>query len=315
MKIGLDVMGGDYAPQTTIEGALLAHKELPDDVRVVLIGQEQLILSELEKRNISSGTFDIVNAPEVIEMKEKPIKAFQNKPNSSLAIGFSLLKSNHIHAFASAGNSGAVMVGAIHSVNTIQGVIRPATVAFVPRENGGYNLLLDVGTNPDCKPDVLYQFGILGSVYAQSVLDISNPRVCLLNIGTEEGKGNLQTQSAFQLMKDSPDFNFIGNKESRDLVKDTADVFVCDGFVGNMVIKQIEAMYRLIAKRQLEDDLFERFNYEIYGGSPILGINAPVVLGHGISSALANKNMILQCKRMYETPYMDAMRNAFIQNS
>jgi glycerol-3-phosphate acyltransferase PlsX len=161
-------------------------------------------------------------------------------------------------------------------------------------------VLIDVGTNPDSKPDVLYQFGLLGSIYAQFVFGIENPKVGLLNIGEEEEKGNLLSQSAFRLMKDTQDYNFIGNIESRDLFNDKADVIVCDGFTGNIVLKQAESVYRMVKKRGINDEFFDRMNYENYGGTPILGVNGTVVIGHGISNDIAIKNMVILSKDVHE---------------
>jgi phosphate acyltransferase len=298
MKLGLDVMGGDFAPDATIKGAILTLKEIPESDRIVLIGDEEIIKAKLEEFNADVNAFDIVHAPDTIGMGEKPIKAFTQKPNSSISIGFKLLKAKKIDAFSSAGNSGATLVGAMYTINAIPGVIRPCTSGFFPKENGGVTLLLDIGTNPDAKPDVLYQFAILGSIYMKTILNVSNPRVGLLNIGEEEEKGNLQCQAAFQLMQGTNEFNFIGNVESRELFKDKVDIIVCDGFIGNIVLKQIEAMYRLMEKRSLTDDYFKKFNYENYGGTPIIGVNMPVVIGHGISSDIAIKNMILQSREI-----------------
>jgi glycerol-3-phosphate acyltransferase PlsX len=233
-----------------------------------------------------------------------------NKPNSSISVGFRLLKHKEIQAFASAGSSGAMMVGSIYSVNTIQGIIRPSTPAYIPKETGGSTILIDVGTNPDSKPDVMYQFGLLGSIFSESVYHVKTPRVGLLNIGSEEKKGNLATQSAFQLMKDSKDYNFIGNVEGRELFKDNVDVIVCDGFVGNIVLKQIEAMYRVFMKRKIKDDYLNRFNYENYGGTPILGINSTVVVGHGISNGNAICKMILQAREVYEAKLSQKIKHA-----
>jgi len=298
MKLGLDVMGGDFAPDATIKGAILTLKEIPESDRIVLIGDEEIIKAKLEEFNADVNAFEIVHAPDIIGMGEKPIKAFTQKPNSSISIGFKLLKAKKIDAFSSAGNSGATLVGAMYTINAIPGVIRPCTSGFFPKENGGVTLLLDIGTNPDAKPDVLYQFAILGSIYMKTIHNVSNPRVGLLNIGEEEEKGNLQCQAAFQLMQGTNEFNFIGNVESRELFKDKVDIIVCDGFIGNIVLKQIEAMYRLMEKRSLTDDYFKKFNYENYGGTPIIGVNMPVVIGHGISSDIAIKNMILQSREI-----------------
>ena len=298
MKLGLDVMGGDFAPDATIKGAILTLKEISESDHIVLIGDEVIIRSKLEEFKADANDFYIVHAPDVIGMGEKPIKAFTQKPNSSISIGLRLLKAKKIDAFSSAGNSGATLVGAMYTINAIPGVIRPCTSGFFPKENGGVTLLLDIGTNPDSKPDVLYQFAILGSIFMKFVHNVENPRVGLLNIGEEEEKGNLQCQATFQLMQGTTEFNFIGNVESRELFKDKVDIIVCDGFIGNIVLKQIEAMYRLMEKRNLLDDYFKKFNYENYGGTPILGVNMPVVIGHGISSDIAIKNMILQSREI-----------------
>ncbi|MCX6230954.1 MAG: phosphate acyltransferase PlsX [Bacteroidetes bacterium] len=301
MKIGLDVMGGDYAPDATLKGAILAQKEISKSDRIVLIGDEEIITSRLKELKANVDDFDIVHAPDVIGMGEKPIKAFTQKPHSSIGVGFKLLKTKKIDAFSSAGNTGAVLVGAMYSVNTIPGVIRPCVSGFFPKENGGLSLILDIGANPDSKPDVLYQFAILGNIYAKNVMGIKNPKVGLLNIGEEEEKGNLQCQATFQLMKDTKDFNFVGNVESRDLFKNNVDVFVCDGFIGNVIVKQTEALYSLLVKHKLLDDYFKRFNYENFGGSPILGVNSSVLIGHGISNDIAIKNMLLLSREVHLT--------------
>ncbi len=310
MKIGLDVMGGDYAPDVTIAGAILAQKKLSDNDMIFLFGPEKIILDKLAEKGSNPNLFTIMHAPDVIGMGERPIKAYTHKPESSIAQGFKYLKQKDIDAFASAGNSGATMVGAMYSVNNINGVIRPSTLTIIPKENGGMNVMLDIGTNPDIKPDILYQFAILGSLYSEYVLGIKNPKVGLLNIGEEEEKGNLLCQSAFRLMKDSDDFNFYGNIEGRDLFNDKADVIVCDGFTGNIVLKQIEAMYRLMVKRNISDEYFDRFNYENYGGSPILGVNSNVVIGHGISSAKAIMNMVLLAKDIHEANLTKKIKRA-----
>jgi phosphate acyltransferase len=300
MRIGLDVLGGDFAPKATLQGALLARKQLPESVQIVLIGDKEIILTFLKEEKVNPAGFDIVDAPDVIGMDESPTKALVNKPNSSIATGFRMLKHKELHAFASAGSSGAMMVGSIYSVNTIQGIIRPSTPAYIPKENGGTSILIDVGTNPDAKPEFLYQFGLLGSLFAEHVFHVKNPRVGLLNIGSEEKKGSIVTQSAYQLMNDSRDFNFVGNVEGRELFRDNVDVIVCDGFVGNIVLKQVEAMYRVLVKRGIKDEYLDRFNYEVYGGVPILGINSTVLVGHGISNSRAICKMITMAREIHE---------------
>lgn len=310
MRIGLDVMGGDFAPKATVEGACLALNEITSNDRIVLIGPKEVILDELKLAGNDPEFFDIIDAPEVIGMGEHPTRAVVQKPNSSISIGFQMLKKGELDAFSSAGNSGAMVVGSMYSVNTIQGIIRPCTSAIVPKENGSVTILLDVGTIMDTKPDVIYQFGILGSLYAESIFKIDNPRVALLNVGHEAEKGNILCQSSFALMKESKDFNFIGNIEGRDILKDKADVIVCDGYTGNVVLKLMESVYRMLVKRDLRDKYIDQMNYENYGGSPLLGVNSTVIVGHGISNDIAIKNMLLLSKEVHEVKLMSKIQKA-----
>lgn len=304
-------MGGDFAPEATISGAVLAQKQLPSDVRIVLIGDQEQIAAQLEKHNGNPSDFDIVHTSEVIGMGEHPTKAFTQKPNSSIVLGFALLKEKKIDAFASNGNTGAMLVGSMFSVKTIAGVIRPCITSILPKEDGSKGLILDVGINADCKPDVLYQFGVLGSLYSQHVYGVNNPKVGLLNIGEEPEKGNLVSQAAHGLMKDSKDFNFVGNVEGRDLFSGPADVVVCDGFTGNIVLKQAEALYTTLKRRGINDEYFESYNYENYGGTPILGINSTVMIGHGISNGKAVKNMLLLTKDIVDAGLSEKIKQAF----
>jgi glycerol-3-phosphate acyltransferase PlsX len=264
VNIGIDISGGDHAPQSQIKGAILAYNKFGAENSVHLIGNESEIVELLIQENQNPENFVIVNAPDVIEMGEHPAKAFIKKPNSSIAVGFSLLKEKKLDAFSSCGNTGAMLVGSVQILKAITGVIRPCITSVMPKLNGGLGLILDVGTNADCKPDVLYQFGLLGSLFAQHVYGIQSPKVGLMNIGEEPEKGNLIAQSAHVLMKDSTDYNFIGNVEGRDIMNDKADVIVCDGFTGNVILKEAEAFYTAIRKRGIKDEFFDRFNYEIY---------------------------------------------------
>ncbi|HEY9534516.1 MAG TPA: phosphate acyltransferase PlsX [Mucilaginibacter sp.] len=310
MKIGLDIMGGDYAPKATVLGAIEAYKVLSDHT-LVLIGDKDAAISILRENNFDPDNFEYVHTTEVIGMGEHPTKAVVQKPDSSISVGFKLLKDGQIDAFSSAGNTGAMLVGSMFSVKAIPGILRPAIITIVPRVKGGISILLDVGANADCKPEVLLQFGVLGSLMAQHVYGIENPRVALMNIGEEEEKGNLLCQATYPLMKETSQFNFIGNAEGRDLFGDMADVFVCDGFTGNIILKLAESFYVITRKKGVKDEFFDRFNYEQYGGSPILGVNAPVVVGHGISSPEAIKNMVLLCKDMVESELVAKMTKAF----
>lgn len=295
VRIGLDVMGGDYAPEATVAGAILAHQLLPND-KIVLIGDQAKVEELLKKKGVDASVFEVVHTTEVIEMGDHPSKAFQQKVNSSINVGFQLLHTGKIDGFASAGSTGAMMVGVMYVVKSIPGIIRPAIATPIPRQSGKTSIILDAGLNPDCKPDVLYQYAILGSLYAEYVYGYEKPKVGLLNIGTEEEKGNLLTKATFPLMNGSKDFNFIGNVEGHDIFSEDVDVIVCDGFVGNIVLKMAEAMHEVIKHRNLEDEYFSRFNFENYGGTPVLGINSNVIIGHGISNDIAIKNMILHTK-------------------
>ena len=311
MRIGLDVMGGDYAPESTIIGAIQAQKELAPDTKLVLIGNQDLIAGTLKREKSNHALFDIVHTTEVIEMADHPAKAFSKKKDSSIAVGFQMLKDKEIGGLASAGNTGAMLVGIHYSIRTLPGIIRPAIATFLPTFSDKLTLVLDVGLNPDSKPDVLYQYGIMGSVYAQKVWGIKSPNVALLNIGSEESKGNLVTRSAYEMMNGSKHFNFIGNFEANEFfVNEEADVVVCDGFVGNIVLKEGEAFYRLIKKRGIKDDFFERFNFENFGGSPILGASSVVVIGHGISNSKAIKNMVLHTQEMVKVDLSEKIKNA-----
>lgn len=311
MKIGLDIMGGDYAPKAAVLGAIEACKTLTAGQKLVLIGDKDTALAILNENNFSADNFEFVHTTEVIGMGEHPTKAIVQKPSSSIAVGFQMLKKGAIDAFSSAGNTGAMLVGSMFSVKNIPGVIRPAMTTIVPKLKGGLGIILDVGANADCKPDTLLQFGVLGSLLAESVYGIQNPRVALMNIGEEEEKGNLLSLATYPLMKDTKLFNFVGNVEGRDLFNDNNDVIVCDGFTGNVILKLAESFYVITLKKKLKDEFLDRFNYEQYGGSPILGVNAPVVVGHGISSPEAIKNMVLLSKNMIETNLVDKIKLAF----
>jgi phosphate acyltransferase len=312
MRIGIDIMGGDYAPEATTLGAIEARKALPPDVQLVLIGNKEKIQEIFSREKYSPEGIEIVHASQVIEMGEHPAKTFAQKPDSSISIGFGMLAKGLIDGFASAGNTGAVLVGCMYTVKSIPGIIRPAITASLPKENGKGTILLDVGINPDCRPDNLYQYAILGKIYCESVYNISNPRIGLLNIGSEEEKGNLLTKATFDLFKGTKDFNFIGNVEGNDLFIDSADVVICDGFIGNVVLKTAEGIYAIINRRGKSDEYFDRYNFENYGGTPVLGINSTVMIGHGASKTQAVKNMILHTREVIKAGLSEKIKQAFI---
>lgn len=311
MKLGLDILGGDFAPDANIKGALLAHAELSTDVRLVLIGDEGDIKEKLKSLDANVSDFDIVHAPDIITMHDHPTRAIPQKPNSSIAVGFDLLAKNEIQAFASTGNTGAMLVGSIYKINTIPGIIRPCITSAVPAIDGSTSILLDVGSNADCKADVLYQFAVLGSLYVKTVFGKEKPRVALLNIGEEDSKGNLLTVAAHKLMAESDEINFIGNIEGRDIFFAKADVIVCDGFTGNVVLKEAEGIYTLMKMRGIKDAYFDRFNYENYGGTPVLGVKGNVIIGHGISNDIAVKNMILHSHEVARSGLAVKINEAF----
>ena len=308
MTIGLDMMGGDYAPLEAVKGveSWLSGNDKP--ANLVLIGDKPAIQKLLAEHDVPSDHITIVHAEEVIDMHEHPTKALREKQKSSIAIGFHLLASGKMDAFISAGNTGAMLVGTLFSIKALEGVIRPTISTIIPKENGGTGLLLDVGLNADCKPEQLNQFAIMGSVYAQLVLGIENPRVGLINVGEEEGKGNLLAQATYPLLKENKHINFTGNLEGRDVLLDKADVMVCEGFTGNIILKMAESLYEISQRKKIKDEYFDRFNFEIYGGTPVLGVAKPVIIGHGISGAKAFMNMIKLAQLMLEKDVMQKMK-------
>ncbi len=311
MRIGLDVSGGDFAPEANLSGANLACAELPKDAQIFLIGDEAVISQWLAQKNIQKSNFEIIHAPEVITFHDHPTRAIPKKPNSSIAVGFELLSKGLIDVFASTGNTGAMLVGSMYKLNTVPGIIRPCITSTLPAIDGSKTILLDVGSNADCKADVLYQFAVLGALYSKHVHGVENPRVALLNIGEEESKGNLLTLAAHKMLQDSDEVNFTGNLEGRDLFMGKADVIVCDGFTGNVVLKEAEGIYTLMRKRGIRDEYFDRFNYENYGGTPILGVKGNVIIGHGISNDLAVKNMILHAYEVSNSGLANKINDAF----
>lgn len=304
-------MGGDYAPKSIIEGAIQASRSFPSDVKIALVGDEHIIKSHLDSFGIEVSTFTIVHAPTVITMGEHPTKAFTQKPDSSIAVGFGLLMKNKADAFCSAGNTGAMLVGSMFTVKPIEGVIRPGIAGFIPKENGKYGILLDVGANAECKPEVLDQFAVIGSLYSKYIFGIDRPKVGLMNLGEEEQKGTILTLAAHQLLKNNNKINFIGNIEGRDVFNEKADVIVCDGFTGNIILKMAETFYEVMERRNAVDEFIELFNYAGVGGSPILGINGNVIIAHGISSPLAIKNMLHQAKLLTEGKIFEKIRQSY----
>lgn len=308
MTIGIDMMGGDYAPLEAVKGIrdyLISHSS---PCPLLLIGDKATVEELLQKEQVPTDLLTIVHADQVIGMHEHPTRALKEKQQSSIAIGFHLLAKGQISAFISAGNTGAMLVGALFSIKALEGVIRPTISTIVPKSGGGSSLLLDVGLNADCKPEQLNQFAIMGSVYAQLILGIENPSVGLINVGEEEGKGNILAQATYPLLKENRHINFIGNIEGRDVLTGKADVMVCEGFTGNIILKMAESLYDIGRERKPDDEYFNRFNFENYGGTPVLGVAKPVIIGHGISGAKAFMNMIRLAQLMLEKNVMEKMK-------
>lgn len=310
MRIGLDAMGGDYAPLEAVKGAIAARLQNPDIIPV-LFGQKDRIEECMRELGVAEDTLEIVQASEVIEMGEHATKAIAHKKNSSINIAYRYLAEQQIQAFIGAGNTGAMLVGSIFSVKAIDGVQRPTIVSLLPKVNGGFGVLLDVGANADCKPEVLNQFAILGSLYAQYVYGIKDPKVALLSIGEEKEKGNLLIQAAYPLLEMNDRISFVGNVEGRDLFNDKADVIVCDGYTGNIILKLCEGLYYHLAKMGVENDYLERFNFKQYGGTAILGVNEPVIIGHGISKAETFVSMFNLAKDVVNSKLIDKIKQSF----
>jgi glycerol-3-phosphate acyltransferase PlsX len=312
MNIGLDMMGGDFSPLEAVKGVLLYLNGSSAPVTLSLVGDEQQIDPLLKEYNIPSGSVKIVHAPQVIGMNEHPTKALKEKQQSSIAVGFRLLATGKMDAFISAGNTGAMLVGALFSLKPIEGIQRPTISTIIPKENGKTGVLLDVGLNADCKPENLNQFALLGSLYAKHILGIANPRVGLLNIGEEEGKGNILAQAAYPLLKENKQIDFIGNIEGRDIFLDRADVTVCEGFTGNVILKLAESLFGITQQKKIHHEYFDRFDFENYGGTPLLGVTRPVIIGHGISHGRSFSNMIALAQKMIETDLLGKMKESFV---
>jgi glycerol-3-phosphate acyltransferase PlsX len=312
MNIGLDMMGGDFSPLEAVRGIQLYLNESSASATLWLVGDEDRIRPLLQGYSIPAASVRVVHASQVIGMNEHPTKALKEKQQSSIAVGFQLLASGKMDAFISAGNTGAMLVGALYSLKPIEGIQRPTISTVIPKTNGKTGVLLDVGLNADCKPENLNQFAVLGSVYARHILGIAEPRVGLLNIGEEEGKGNILTQATYPLLKENSHIHFIGNIEGRDLLLDKADVMVCEGFTGNVILKLAESLFDISQQHKIENEYFDRFDFEYYGGTPLLGVTKPVIIGHGISRGKSFLNMIKLAQKMITTDLLGKMKERFL---
>lgn len=304
-------MGGDFAPDAVVKGVVESIDLLQATTQVVLFGDKERIEALLKAEGYEGNRIEIVPTTEVITMGDHPAKAFQTKPDSSIRKGFEYLKAGKIDGFASAGSTGAMMAGAMLTVGVTEGVIRPAVSAAIANVRGGYTLLLDVGLNVDCKPEVLCQYGLMGSIYAKDLWGLENPKVGLLNIGEEASKGNAASKAAYQMLAETEGINFVGNIEGKDYFTGKADVIVCDGFVGNVLLKMSESLRYIAKARKIEDEFLDNLNYEIKGGTPALGVNSVVIVGHGSSTVLALRNMVHQTELSIQAGYAEDIRKAF----
>ena len=314
-RVGVDAFGGDNAPEAVVKGAILALDSIGAEDRIVLFGDRNTIVNILRSEGCEEDRFDIVHAPDSIEMGAHPMESFRKRANSSIVVGFNHLATGCIDAFAGAGSTGAMMVGSMMVAKPLDGVLRPAIAISIAGVNGKPVTILDIGINSDCRPEVLEQYGVIGSVYASEVLHIDSPRVALLNIGQESSKGNAQAKVAYSLMTEAAQwgrYNFVGNIESSHIFTgDVADVVVCDGFVGNVVLKLLEGLYAINAKAGLVNNFWHGLNYEQTGGTSVLGIGKVVTIGHGKSTPEAVKNMILTALHSVKTELIEKLTAKF----
>ncbi|MBQ1213786.1 MAG: phosphate acyltransferase PlsX [Tidjanibacter sp.] len=311
LRIGIDAMGGDFAPDAVVKGVVEAIPLLDEGSQVVLFGDKERIEELLKAEGYEGERVEIVATTEVITMHDHPAKAFQTKADSSIRVGFEHLAAKKIDGFASAGSTGAMMAGAIFTVGVAEGVIRPAISAAIANIRGGYTLLLDVGLNVDCKPEVLAQYALMGSLYAKDLWGLESPKVGLLNIGEEESKGNAASKAAHQMIAQMEGINFVGNIEGKDYFTGKADVIVCDGFMGNVLLKMSESLRYIAKARKIDDDFLSRLNYEIKGGTPALGVNGVVMVGHGSSTVYALRNMVKETELCIKAGYVEDISKAF----
>jgi glycerol-3-phosphate acyltransferase PlsX len=323
MRIVVDAMGGDHAPPVAVAGAVGAAREFGGGV--ILVGREDAVRAELAKHDTAGLALSVVHAGQVIEMREHPALAVKAKPDSSMSVGLRLVRDGQADAFVTAGNTGGVLTAALLTLGRIPGIKRPALATIYPTLKG-FCLLLDIGANPDCKPDWLLQFAIMGSLYAERVLGWPNPRVGLVSNGEEETKGSELVQAAHQLLKASS-LNFVGNVEGKDIAPHLADVVVTDGFTGNVIIKLSEGLGTMM-KQIIREEIMrspvsqlggrlargafarmgDRTDYSEYGGAPLLGVDGVVIIGHGRSNARAVKNAVRAAIRAVEQRVVDAIR-------
>lgn len=325
MIIVVDGMGGDFAPELVVEGCIQAVKEY-EGIHIIITGKKELIKNELDKREYKGNKIEILNAEEVISTNEAPVKAIRRKKDSSMVKALELVKEGKAQAVISAGSTGALMAGATFVLGRIKGINRVCLAPLLPGAKAPF-MIADAGANVDCKAEYLVQFAMMGKVYFESVLGVKSPTVGLVNIGAEEEKGNELTKAAYKLLKDT-DFNFIGNIEPRDIPRGEVNIAVCDGFIGNTVLKTYEGvasnLFSMLKKEIMAStrgkiggallkpvfkDFKKKFDYTEYGGSPFLGAKGICIKAHGSSDAKAFKNAIRQAKICYDKKIIEEIEN------
>ena len=317
VRVVLDAMGGDHAPEEMIKGAVEAVNE-KNNIHVLLVGQEDVISEELEKYTYPKERMEIVHASEVIETAEPPVMAIRKKKDSSIVVGMNMVKNGEADAFVSAGSSGAILVGGQVIVGRIKGIERPPLAPLIPTEQG-VSLLVDCGANVDARPSHLVQFAKMGSIYMEHVMGIKKPRVAIVNIGAEEEKGNALVKETFPLLKECEDINFVGSIEAREIPHGYADVIVCEAFTGNVILKLYEGVASTLmsaVKQGMMSSLkstLKQFDTAQYGGAPLLGLNGLVVKTHGSSKAAEIKNTILQCAVFQEQDINQKIKTYIVQ--
>lgn len=330
IRVAVDAMGGDNAPAEIVKGAVDAVA-MRSDIKVLLVGQEDVVREELDKYSWSKEQIEVINADEVIETAEPPVLAIRKKKNSSIVVGMNMVKHMEADAFVSAGSSGAILVGGQVIVGRIKGVERPPLAPLIPTEKG-VSLLIDCGANVDARPSHLLQFAQMGSVYMEHVVGIKNPRVAIVNIGAEEEKGNALVKETFPLLKECTGINFVGSIEAREIPHGEADVIVCEAFVGNVILKLYEGLSATLisaikqgmmstTKSKLGAALalpalkktLKSFDASVYGGAPLLGLNGLVVKTHGSAKAIEVKNSIIQCVTFREQDINGKIRKNILE--
>lgn len=325
MRIAVDAMGGDHAPEEIVKGTIDAVTS--DEIEVVLVGKEKLIKNELNKYSYPQQLISVINADESIGMDEHPAKAVRRKKDASLVVATRLVKNGEAAAVLSAGNTGAQMAAALFELGRLPKVERPGIATVLPSPRGP-KVMIDSGANVDAKPEHLVSFAFLGSVFAEGVLGISNPRVALLNVGTESSKGNEVVNKAYQILKEANNLNFTGNTESRDLMTSDVDVIVCDGFIGNITLKAVEGIAAVLMAMMKEEltknplralggvlakpgmkELMKKLDYSEYGGAPLLGVDGISIICHGSSRARAIKNAIIYAYQAAASNLLDLMKH------